>query len=79
MQVFCHVFLNEWMIQELDLKDKIINHNQEDIKVLKEELTKKEKEISDPKEKIKEKDGKKKNFSFVSVQTKYVPKECLSS
>lgn len=46
---------------------------------MKKDLVEREKEISDPKEKIKEKDVQMKSFSFVTIQTKDVPKECSSS
>ncbi|CAI9303985.1 unnamed protein product [Lactuca saligna] len=57
-----------FFIAELDRKDKITNQNQEDIEVLKKELTESKKEILYLNEKIKENGVKKK-----------VPKECSSS
>ncbi|CAI9288453.1 unnamed protein product [Lactuca saligna] len=57
-----NTLLSLFFTVDLDLKDKIINQNQEDIEVLKKELIQRIKEISDLKEKIKENGVKKKNF-----------------
>lgn len=60
---------------ELDLKDKIINHNREDIELLKKKPIENEKEISNLKKKIKEKDAQKKRSSSISIQKKEIPDE----
>lgn len=71
--------LSVFFMAKRDRKDKIINQNQEDIEVLENGLIEREKDISDLKEKIKEKYVKKKGFSSVSVQKEEVPGECSPS
>ncbi|CAI9261890.1 unnamed protein product [Lactuca saligna] len=68
-----HLFM--FFIIKLDRKYKVINQKQVDIKVLNKDLNERENEISYMKEKIKEKDVKKKILSYVSVKTE----ECSSS
>lgn len=63
----------------MDLKDKVIHQNQEDVKVLKKKLVEKEKVMLDLKEKINENGVQKKSYSSISVQTDEIPKECSSS
>ena len=48
-----------FFVAKLDLKDKIINKNQEDREGLKKIMVQREKEVLDLKENIKEKDVKK--------------------
>ena len=51
--------LSMFFVAKLDLKDKIINKNQEDREGLKKIMVQREKEVLDLKENIKEKDVKK--------------------